>query len=73
MNRGGSFHILYLDISMGGMNGVEVGNRLRSHFQNTDTILIYVSSYDQRAKEVFRLQTFRFLSKPINPSLFQED
>lgn len=72
--KGGTIYDLaFLDISMNGMNGIEVGAKLRYYFQNKKTIIIYISSYDNRAKEVFCLDTFRFLSKPIDPELFKKD
>jgi len=72
--KGGTFYDLaFLDISMNGMNGIEVGTKLRDYFQIKKTIIIYISSYDNRAKEVFCLDTFRFLSKPIDPLLFKRD
>ncbi|MDW2798077.1 LytTR family DNA-binding domain-containing protein [Clostridium boliviensis] len=72
--KGGTFYDLaFLDISMNGMNGIEAGARLRNYFKIKKTIIIYISSYDNRAKEVFCLDTFRFLSKPIDPELFKKD
>lgn len=72
--KGGTLYDLaFLDISMKGMNGIEVGTRLRHFFQIKKTIIIYISSYDNRAKDVFCLDTFRFLSKPIDPDLFKRD
>lgn len=72
--KGGFFYDLaFLDICMNGMNGIEVGTRLRNYFKIKKTIIIYISSYDNRAKEVFCLDTFRFLSKPIDPELFKRD
>lgn len=66
------FDIAFLDIYMGNMSGIDLGEQIRNHFQNTKTIIIYISSYDNRAKEVFHFNTFRFLSKPIDLSLFKE-
>jgi len=66
------YDIIFMDISMGGMSGVETGAKLRNYFDFMKTILIYVSAYDNRAKEVFHFNTHRFLSKPINFTLFEE-
>jgi DNA-binding LytR/AlgR family response regulator len=72
--KGGTIYDLaFLDISMNGMSGIEVGDKLRYYFQIKKTIIIYISSYDNRAKEVFCLDTFRFLSKPIDRKLFKKD
>lgn len=70
---GAVYDLAFLDISMNGMSGIEVGDKLRYYFQIKKTIIIYISSYDNRAKEVFCLDTFRFLSKPIDPELFKKD
>ncbi|MGL5437299.1 MAG: LytR/AlgR family response regulator transcription factor [Lachnospiraceae bacterium] len=66
------FDIAFLDIGMKGMSGVELGAKLREYMQSMKTFLIYVSSYDNRAKEVFCFNTHRFLSKPIEYPLFEE-
>ncbi len=73
LKGGAIYDLAFLDISMNGMSGIEVGNKLRYYFQIKKTIIIYISSYDNRAKEVFCLDTFRFLSKPIDPELFKRD
>ncbi len=71
--RGAVYDLAFLDISMNGMSGIELGDKLRYYFGIKKTIIIYISSYDNRAKEVFCLDTFRFLSKPIDPELFKKD
>lgn len=72
LNNGTIYQIIFLDISMKGMSGVEVAEKLRSHFKLHKVILIYISSYDKRAKELFCFDTFRFLSKPIDSVLFRK-
>jgi len=57
---------------MNKISGVDIGAILRQQFQNTRTILIYISAYDSRAKEVFYFNAIRFLAKPIEPKLFRE-
>lgn len=49
-----------------------MGEKLRQRLDLQDTLLIYVSAYDLRAKEVFRYNTHRFLAKPIDSQLFEE-
>lgn len=72
LQNGITYDIALLDIKMDRMSGIDVGDKLRKHFQNNKTILIYISSYDNRAKEVFQFNTHRFLSKPIEYHLFEE-
>jgi len=66
------YDIALLDIHMNRMSGIDVADKLRKHFQNDKTILIYISAHDNRAKEVFQFKTHRFLSKPIERDLFEE-
>lgn len=72
LQNGTSYDVAFLDIHMDGINGIDIADKIRKHFQNNKTILIYISSYDTRAKEVFQFKTHRFLSKPIEKLLFEE-
>ncbi len=71
LDNGFTYDIVFLDILMSGINGIDVGLRLNQS-NNKKSILIYVSSYDTRAKEVFCVNAHRFLSKPIEIQLFEE-
>lgn len=57
--------ILFLDIELPGMNGVEVGKYIRDILKNTDMFLLYISSKEEYALELFQNQPFDFLIKPI--------
>jgi DNA-binding LytR/AlgR family response regulator len=72
LEKGTVYDIALLDIQMKKISGVEVGAILRQQFQNTNTILIYISAYDSRAKEVFYFNAIRFLAKPVETKLFKE-
>ena len=58
-------HIVFLDIEMGGMNGVEVGRALKRLSDGDDVILIYMSSHDSYYEGIAHVGSFRFLSKPL--------
>lgn len=60
--------IIFLDIEMANMNGVKTAEYLRS--LNTHAKLIYVSSYDNYFRQLFRVNTFGFLDKPIDEVKF---
>lgn len=72
MEDDAAYDIVFLDMLMPDMDGVETARLLRNKFDQQFTILIYISSYDNRAKETFPLNAFRFLSKPIDTNLFRE-
>lgn len=66
------FDIIYLDISMKGISGIDVGKQLRERFCNNKTLLIFISSFEEKAKELFECNTYRFLIKPIEQVKFVE-
>ncbi len=57
------FDIVLLDIQMGGIDGIETATRIRTVAQ--DTLIIFISSYDDRVKELFSTRTVAFLDKPV--------
>lgn len=65
---GNSFDLIYLDIEMKVMNGVDAAKRIRKLDQTV--LLIYISGYESYLKELFEVEPFRFISKPINREIF---
>ena len=57
------YDLIYLDIEMKEMNGIEAARLVRS--LKLPTLLIYISSYDTYFEQLFEVEPFRFLSKPI--------
>lgn len=62
------FDIIYLDIEMDKMNGIEAARLIRNIDRNV--VIIYVSGYDTYFLELFEVEPFRFIKKPINPEAF---
>lgn len=50
---------------MKGMNGIEFGERLRREFANEVTQIIYISSHESYAMELFKVRPFGFIVKPL--------
>ena len=65
IDSGMSFQIVFMDIQMRGLNGIEVGQRLRSRPDGDDAIMIYVSSHESYYEGVVDVGGFRFIKKPI--------
>ncbi len=58
------FELLFLDIGLGGMNGIQVGKIIRETSRNSK--VIYTTSYKQYCKQaVNRVHAFAYLVKPI--------
>ncbi|MEK3901814.1 LytR/AlgR family response regulator transcription factor [Paenibacillus sp. FSL R7-0179] len=65
------FHILILDVEMGGMNGIQAAHRLRSR-KHFDEQIIFLTSYPEYMVESFDVITFQYLIKPVAPQLLEE-
>jgi len=72
LQNGTTYDIALLDIHMDGISGIDIAGKIRNHLKDDKIILIYISAYDKRAKELFQFNTHRFLSKPIETHLFEE-
>lgn len=71
--------ILFLDISMDGLDGMDVARRLRSRagakgepVLGSLPLVIFVTGYPEYALEAFNVHAFQFLVKPIKEKEFQE-
>ena len=69
INKGEVFDLLYLDIEMS-QNGILTAKRLRE--RGYDVLIIYISSYEKYFRELFEVNTFRFLGKPIDKQKCQK-
>jgi two-component system LytT family response regulator len=63
-------HVVFLDIQMPGLTGLEVAEIWRA--EGTLPIIVFVTAYDQFAVEAFRLHALDYLTKPIDPERFSE-
>ena len=56
--------ILFLDMEMVKMNGIETAKKIRKKDRNM--LIIYVTSYDKYTMESFEVSPFRYLLKPVD-------
>lgn len=64
------FDVLLLDIEMPFMDGIQVGARLRE--KGMEYKIIMLTGKSERFKEAFKIEAFRFVTKPVSPvELFQ--
>ena len=70
INKGERYDIIFLDIEMQGINGIDVAREIRKVDKNF--ILIYVSGHTQYAIEAYEVQPFRFLQKPFSLDKFYQ-
>ncbi|MFD7523657.1 LytR/AlgR family response regulator transcription factor [Paenibacillus chitinolyticus] len=65
------FHILLLDVEMGGINGIQTARRIRE-LNNLDEQIIFLTGYPEYMVESFDVMTFQYLIKPVAPSVLEE-
>ena len=65
-----SYDIILLDIKMNGVDGIEVARRLKQ--LGSESLIIFISSYDERVKELFWYRIIAFLDKPIGQAELKE-
>lgn len=58
------FDILFLDIYMPSLNGIETASKIRSAMK--DVIIIFVSSSNEHYPEAFEVYAFNYIIKPVN-------
>ena len=61
--EGTDWDIVFLDIEMDGITGIETGKRLRR--LQRDAIVIFITSYVNYVSDAFRQDAFQFLLKPV--------
>lgn len=64
------FDIIFLDIQMGGLSGIETARILRK--QESETIIIFVTAVKEYVFEAFDVEAFHYLLKPIEDDKFVE-
>jgi two-component system LytT family response regulator len=62
--------VVFLDIQMPGLTGLEVADVWRS--EGALPLIIFVTAFDQFALDAFRLHALDYLTKPIDPERFAE-
>jgi len=65
MLKGENYDLIFLDIELNLLNGVEVGRKIRDELKNESTQIIYISAKDSYAMDLFEVRPMNFLIKPI--------
>lgn len=65
---GERYDLIYLDIEMRNSSGIETARKIR--LKDPNVLIIYVSGYEDHMQELFEVEAFRFIGKPIKKSVF---
>lgn len=68
--KGSKYDLIYLDIQMENGDGITTARNIRK--MDDTVLLVYVSGHDKYMMELFRLDVFAFIKKPIEETLFME-
>jgi len=64
------YDIIFLDIEMSGMNGMDVAEKIMQ--RNKKIYIIFLTSHSEFMQNAFKVRAFRFLTKPICEADFIE-
>lgn len=67
------YDLIFLDIEMEKVNGLEVGKFIREEMNNYATKIVYISSKSGYDRQLFDVQPLHFLSKPIDENKLLKD
>ena len=65
LHAGKQYDIVFLDIQLGGMDGIDIARELRQKSENV--ILIFVTGTKEHVFQAFDVAAFHYLLKPIEP------
>lgn len=66
LERGNPLDLLFLDIELLGMTGIEVADYIRNRLDDREMQIIYISGKASYAQRLFKTQPLDFLVKPIS-------
>jgi len=67
IEKDGPFDLLFLDIELKGITGIDVGKILRKALSNEITQIVYISSKTDYTMKLFETHPLYFLIKPVKP------
>ncbi len=66
LSAGNHIDVLFLDIELLKMTGIEVGAYIRNQLDNLKMQIVYISGKTSYAQQLFKTQPLDFLVKPLN-------
>ena len=70
LEAGQYFNLIFLDIQMEGINGIETARILRK--QHEDAVLVFITGIREYVFEAFDVSAFHYLLKPIEEQKFMD-
>ncbi len=67
LKDGTYYDMIFLDIELRKLNGIDVGRKIRNDLKNEAVLIVYVSGRDSYAMDLFEVRPMHYLVKPITP------
>lgn len=68
IQSGERYGLIFIDIEMEQIDGISAARKIRE--TDRSVLFIYISGYDKYLKDLFEVEPFRFLSKPLDKEKF---
>lgn len=72
LQKGIELDLIFLDIELVQKNGIAVGNFIRNEMEDIQTHIVYISSKESYAMQLFKVQPLDFLIKPVSEEQIKE-
>lgn len=69
IQSGERYGLIFIDIEMEQIDGISAARKIRE--TDRSVLFIYISGYDKYLKDLFEVEPFRFLSKPLDKEKFR--
>lgn len=73
IKNGNSFDLIFLDIELGKINGVDIGHFIIDKMEDHITKIVYISSKNGYDRQLLDVQPLHFLSKPLDKKMVVND
>lgn len=70
--NGYKYDLIFLDIELFQINGVEVGKKIRGELNDEITQIVYISGKESYAMDLFEIRPLNFLIKPLSREKVEE-
>lgn len=64
--------VLFLDVDMPEINGIELGTRLLESVENEEMAIVFVTAFEQYAIHAFKLNAIHYILKPVDTQSVEE-
>lgn len=72
LSKGNHIDVIFLDIELERMSGIDIGYYIRDRMGDIRTQIIYISSKTNYALQLFKTQPFDFMVKPITQEQLED-